>query len=34
MTLWGDRLTFEVSSADPDDTPVWVDLSCYAIFEE
>lgn len=28
---WGDRVTFEVSSADPDDTPVWVDLTSFAL---
>ena len=31
MTLWGSRVTFEVSSAAPEADPVWVNLTAYAL---
>lgn len=31
MSGWAGRFTFEVSSAEPDTTPVWVDLSDYLL---
>jgi len=31
VTLWGSRVTFEVSSAAPEADPVWVNLTAYAL---
>lgn len=31
MTTWADRIGFRVSTADPDDDPVWVDVSDYLL---